>query len=114
LLHTPPSATPLPRGTPSQSALQRGLRAFFAEHYRDAGVLLAGLPVAACVVMLQTHSLDLWGVAAFVRRCAPGIPVALVVGPSRTGDSARASSGRRHSFRDEDAATADGSQLTSR
>jgi hypothetical protein len=79
----------LPRGAASFSAQQRGLRAFFAEHSREAGVLLAGLPFAACVVMPRTPSLDVWGVGAFVRRRAPGIPVALVVGPSRIDDSAR-------------------------
>jgi hypothetical protein len=78
-----------PRGSAALSARQRGLEAFFARDYREAVLLLAELPFVACAVMPGAASFDLWAVAALIRQRAPGLPIAIVTGPSRIDDSAR-------------------------
>jgi hypothetical protein len=79
----------VPRGVATLCARQRGHCALFPRDVTEAARMLAYLPVAACVVVPPSLTSNSCGVASYLRRRAPTVPVALVLGPGRLDDSAR-------------------------
>jgi hypothetical protein len=79
----------VPRGVATLCARQRGLAPLFARDLVEAVGLVRAVPIAASVVIPPSAMFDASRVASTLRMHAPGVPVALVLGPGRLDDQPR-------------------------